>query len=101
MKEEELTSFSQEMKSIHVAVVADLSQLLSRTQVEIMKVCLLLFSITENDFSRFIFLTEYIHFLDVKEKRRGDFSLRCKLKTTFKLYHFKVSGGRSAHMFYK
>lgn len=41
MKVEELTSFSQETKSIHVAVVADLSQLLSRTKVEDMNVCLL------------------------------------------------------------
>ena len=35
MKVEELTSFPQELKSIHVAVVADLSQSLSREKVEI------------------------------------------------------------------
>ena len=33
MKAEELTSFSQEVKSIHVAIMADLSQLLQRTNV--------------------------------------------------------------------
>lgn len=38
MRDEELTSFFQETKSVHVAVVADLSQVLSGTNVN-MRVC--------------------------------------------------------------
>lgn len=81
----ELTSVLQETKSIHVAVVADLSQRLLSTKVEVIKIYLLFFYSADRRLS--IICTEYTKYIHLF------LSFCCQsshLKARFKPQSFKV-----------